>query len=484
MIEILKEFDRTNNQITSSILTDLITEHATVKNKMLDLYNRYTVQSVPIMDRTFDDTTKTNRQLNNAFDVEIIDTKVGYFAGYPISYQLDETDIKQDLQNKVISDFNVRNNIADLDAETVKYSAMCGVAGRLLYIDKEGKDRAMLLYPWEVIPIYDRSINDLQYAIRYYDVTFRGENEAYTVTRAEWYDSENITFFIQDSPGGQFILDDTEPINPMPHLFDGIPIIMFPNNDEMQGDAEKVLELIDGYDRTVSDVNSEIEDFRLAYLVFYGYEPTAEIIEAAKRTGAFGMDVKSEGVSVEYLTKTVNDTVIENHLNRLEANIMRFAKSVNMTDESFAGNLSGVAIRYKLMALENKCITLERKFTSALQQQFKLLSTIWAKKGIALDYLNVYFTFKRNIPVNLTDEADSTGKLKGMVSERTRLGLLSFVDDVDYELEEMEKDGEGMLSLDDEMGLKDTEDDQQAQEPEPGAEQNKNPILKNGADAA
>jgi SPP1 family phage portal protein len=145
----------------------------------------------------------------------------------------------------------------------------------------------------------------------------------------------------------------------------------------------------------------------------------------------------------------MNDTAIENHLNRLEGNIMRFGKSVNMTDESFAGNLSGVAIKYKLMALENKCITLERKMTASLRQQFKVLATAWAKKGIPVDYTNIFFQFKRNLPVNLLDEAQTTAQLRGHVSERTRLSQLSFVDDVEWELEEMAKDNDGLINLDD-----------------------------------
>jgi SPP1 family phage portal protein len=135
-------------------------------------------------------------------------------------------------------------------------------------------------------------------------------------------------------------------------------------------------------------------------------------------------------------------------LNRLEGNIMRFGKSVNMTDESFASNLSGVAIRYKLMALENKCITMERKMTAALRQQFRVLATAWAKKGIPVDYTNIFFQFKRNLPVNLLDEAQTTAQLRGHVSERTRLSQLSFVDDVEWEMEEMSKDDEGRLDLD------------------------------------
>ena len=306
----------------------------------------------------------------------------------------------------------------------------------------------MKVDPWEAILIYDRSIHEPQFGLRYYDVVLKDGKDEKTRTRVEWYDDTTVTYYLQDDKG-EYVLDSSEPANPQPHLLDLVPIIVFPNNEEQQGDAEKVVNIVDAYDRTMSDVNSEIEQFRLAYMAFYGYDPDEETLAKARKTGAFGMDEKTEGVGIEFITKTMNDVAVENHLNRLEGNIMRFGKSVNMTDESFASNLSGVAIRYKLMPLENKCITLERKMTAALRQQFKVLSTAWAKKGIAVDYTNIYFSFKRNLPVNLLDEAQSTGGLKGMVSERTRLSQLSFVDDVEWELAEMAKDNEGMLDLDD-----------------------------------
>jgi SPP1 family phage portal protein len=445
--DILNDLIRLNGQVNSDIIKDLIADHAPKRAKMLSLYNRYKTDDLPILNRTFDDESKINRKLNNSFDSEIVDTKVGYFIGYPISYQVDKEQPNADKADATLQDFNLRNSIDDLDSETVKMATICGYAARLLYIDRNGQERAMNVNPWEVILVYDRSINEPQFALRYYDVTVKTGKEEVTRTRVEWYDDTTVTYYLQDDKG-EYVMDISEPVNPQPHLFDLVPVIAFPNNEEQQGDAEKVLNLIDAYDRTLSDVNSEIEQFRLAYMAFYGYDPDEETLARAKQTGAFGLDEKGEGVGIEFITKTMNDTAIENHLNRLEGNIMRFGKSVNMTDESFAGNLSGVAIKYKLMALENKCITLERKMTASLRQQFKVLATAWAKKGILMDYTNIFFDFKRNLPVNLTDEADSTGKLKGNVSERTRLAQLSFVDDVDWELEEMKKDNEGRLDLD------------------------------------
>jgi SPP1 family phage portal protein len=248
---------------------------------------------------------------------------------------------------------------------------------------------------------------------------------------------------------GVYVLDETEPMNPRPHLFDGIPFIAFINNEERQGDCEKVLALIDAYDRSLSDVNSEIEAFRLAYMLFYGFVPDQETMELAKQTGAFGIDHPEDGSKIEFLTKDMNNTIIENHLDRLEKNILRFAKSVNFGDEQFAGNISGVAMKFKMFALESKCIIAERKFTAALRQQFKILASAWVKKGMSINYTDIWFQFKRNFPLNLLDEAQTSATLKGLVGEQTRLSQLSFVDDVQWEIDEMSKE---VLELDSMIG--------------------------------
>lgn len=454
MQNILKELAALDGQVTSDIIRDLIDQHAPIRAKMLDLYNRYKTDDLPILNREFEDENKINRKLNNSFDSEIVDTKVGYFIGNPISYQVDDVQQGSEKVDATLSDFTLRNNIDDLDSETVKMATICGYAARLLYIDRDGLERVMMVNPWEVILVYDRSINEPQFALRYYDVTIKDGKEEKTKTRVEWYDDQLVTYYLEDD-NGDYVLDISEPVNPQPHLFDLVPIVVFPNNEEQQGDAEKVLSLIDEYDILLSDGCIDEEQFSNAYMLFYGCDPTAEILRKVRQTGAFGLDEKTEGVGVEFLTKELDPEYLKFLLETLEAGIMRFGRTVNMTDENFSQNLSGVAIRYKLMALETKCITMERKITAALRQQFRVLATAWAKKGITVDYTNIFFQFKRNLPVNISDEADSTSKLKGLVSEKTRLSILSFIDDVDWELEEMAKDN-GFIDLDDEEDGDDT----------------------------
>jgi SPP1 family phage portal protein len=168
----------------------------------------------------------------------------------------------------------------------------------------------------------------------------------------------------------------------------------------------------------------------------------------AQKTGAFGLPADAD---VSFITKDVNDVVIENHLNRLEQNILRFAKHVNFGDEAFAGNQSGVALKFKLFGLDSKCQTTELKFKRALQQQWQCITSAWAQKGSRLDYLDIYAEFSRNFPLNLPEEAAATVALKGMVSEPTRLALLSFVDDPAFELSLMQQEAEEAMAVQQEM---------------------------------
>lgn len=458
-------------KVTSDIINDLITDAKDRHDEMADLYKRYKADdsTVPVFLRTFDDTNKINRTLNNSFDSEIVDTKVGYMFGRPVVYSMDKTEYQDeagnwtdkagyDRQQKVLDDFAALNMLDDLDSETGKMASICGMGARLCYIDKAGKARVMEVPPWECIWIYDRSINEPAYALRYYNVQMQDGDTWQTRTRVEWYDASTVTFYISGDKG-QYGLDESEqkwdpaneeyvPDNPKRHLFDTIPLIPFPNNGEAQGDSEKVLSLVDGYDRTVSDMNSELEQFRLAYMKFIGTTVDADTVKMAQKTGAFGLPADSD---VSFITKEINDAVIENHLNRLEQNILRFAKHVNFGDDAFAGNQSGVALKFKLFGLESKCIALELKFKKALLQQWQCVASAWQRAGIDIDPLNIFAEFSRNFPLNLLEEAQTSLALKGLVSEPTRLALLSFVDDPAYELQLMKQEQEEALAVQQEM---------------------------------
>ena len=54
----------------------------------------------------------------------------------------------------------------------------------------------------------------------------------------------------------------------------------------------------------------------LAYLVLRGMGMSEEMIQETQKSGAF--ELFDKDMDVKYLTKDVNDTMIENHLDRIE----------------------------------------------------------------------------------------------------------------------------------------------------------------------
>ncbi|WP_336968556.1 phage portal protein, partial [Bacillus cereus] len=335
--------DKQNGEPTSKLLKKIIDEFEPLKQRMINRYERYKAseKGVPIFTREFKgdgNKDKVNNKLNNDFFSEIIDTKIGYMFGLPISYSLDHED---DEVLKRIQDFLKANHTEDADAETGKFASICGYGARLLYHDKEGIEKVMNIKPYEAIFLTNSSIAEPKYAIRCYPIKVIDGDDFKDGYKVEFYNETNIIEYTGED------LDKLTETERIPNLFKGVPLIGFPNNEELQGDVDKAISLIEGYDRSFSDVNSEIEQFRLAYMIFKGVDIDDDTIEKLKQTGA--LDVGENG-EASFLTKDLNDNILEHHLDRLEKNICRFTKHVNLSDESFGGNLTGVAIRYKLLA--------------------------------------------------------------------------------------------------------------------------------------
>ena len=114
----------------------------------------------------------------------------------------------------------------------------------------------------------------------------------------------------------------------------------------------------------------------------------------------------------------------------------------NISDENF-GTSSGIALRYKLQSMNNLFRQKERKFTSGMNRRYKLIfsNPISQSHGVKKDdWLNIKYQFTPNYPANLLEEADIASKLDGLVSDETRISVLSMVGSAKDELDRMEKE--------------------------------------------
>ena len=432
-------------QIDSKMIQELLNAHSDMSQIYKEKYEKYKQEKLDIQSRVFADPHKLNNKIANDFRSTIVDQIVGYMFGTPITYGINEINYTEqkykEIMNK-IDRFLVLSDIQDLDSETGKMCAICGKAYRLCYINGDGEESVMELLPWETIVLRDK--DRVKYALRYYE--FYDENGRES-TKIDFYDDTYIYTFTRSNEG--FIMSE----EPKEHLFQFCPIVEFENNKEVMGDFDRVETLINAYDRLVSDNQNELEEFRQAYMVFDGdVELEKEDIVNARQTGAFAVP---KDCRPYFLTKSVDSSFNDGQRQVLEENIYKFSKSVNMSDEKFSGSTqSGESRKWKLIDLENKAITKERKFSKSLKDMFRVLCSAWNVKGVDLDYLDIYFSFTRTLPIDLSYYGEVAIKFKGIVADKTLLEMLPIIDDVEYELELQAK--EAQQKIEEQMSMMET----------------------------
>ena len=423
MIRLNPEVELTVENIKKFINNHRSCEFPRLK-KLYDYYNT----NNDILRRQMADSTKPNNKIANPYANYITNTLTGYFMGEPVTYSsLDENIVKE---LNLIFEYN---DEADENVELAKSASIFGAAYELLYVDEEGSIRFKQLDPTGCIPIYKDTIDEeLLYFIRYYYDKDILSNKTYMYIEVLTAD-KMIRYKANESCSELTLIEE------IPHYFKMIPIAIYKNNEEESGDFEKVITLIDAYDKLESDSLNDFEYFCDCYLALTGLNAEPEDVAKMKENRVLLLDQDS---SAEWLIKDNPDASIENIKNRLDKDIHKFANCPNMSDENFASNSSGVAIKYKMVGTENVIAIKERKFKKGLQRRIELIAAINALKGSAFDWRAIDIIFTRNLPSNDTEIASMVKTLSGIVSDETLLAQIPFVEDVESELERIKNERE------------------------------------------
>ena len=446
--DILKHLEVDDTKRMSDMLHDLVSGHRAGRGKIIsDLEDRYEQKNLPIQTRISRNPNKIDERIPNDFFADIVDTKQGYM-GNEVTIEADD-----ETAQKMLHDFHTINFSVDQNSELVKAAARDGVAYRLLYVPLvEGKPhiRVKQIPASEVVLFKDESLDETVFGLRFWyidDITGSGATKKSTKrTVVEWYDREFVTFYIDDGRGN-YSLDTskgTEGIQP--HLFAGVPIVPFRNNEEELGEAEKVVKLIDAYDTITSATVSEVEQFRLAYLALkdVGGIVSNEMIKSMEQTGILPLGPNGDA---HFITKDAAIAGVKILLDELRINIYQFARSIDLSKD-YGGDLRVIGWQVALLNLENSCKVTERKFEKALREQYRMVCAKWKEWGTDIDYLELRFEFTRNFPKDLGSEAKILIDLLGAVSRETAYRLVGFVDDPAAEAEAVKKDSEFYGTMD------------------------------------
>lgn len=395
------------------------------QRRLNDLYEAY-IGKYKII-KTVKKEGKPNNKLINNFAHKIVDDTVGYYLGEPIRYKSEDVALNEQIEK--ITEYNddaFHNTAIGEDLSTF------GRAAEIVYYDKDGWIRYAKINPMFLYVGYSDDVeHEIEYAIRWYDVF---DDDDKRTRYVEYYDAMEIVYYVQKSGG------DLLEVERKTHYFGIVPINIFENNKDGKGDFEDVISLIDAYNVMQSENVNDFQSFADAILFLRGIEFNTEDKEVLRDKDI--LQVYEPDGDAQWLVKTVNDSYVENMKNRLEKDIYQLSGTVNMSDESFGNNLSGVAIKYKLMSMESRVAKTERYFKKALQRRFEIICNFLNLKGGNFDYKSIDITFKRNIPINITEYATVAQQLSGIVSKETLLTLFPFVTDINAEMKRLENEND------------------------------------------
>ena len=387
--------------------------------KMLKMKAYYEGQH-DILKRVMSDTSKPNNRVVHGYANYITNTMTAYFMGNPVKYKFND----EGEQTKMDDVFRYNDEPAE-NISVEKDTSIYGAGYELVYVDSAGEIRFKRLDAIGCIPIYDTTLEEeLLYLIRFYsnydllDLVETIYVDLYTRDRIISYKSV---------AGEQLVY-----IGEMLHGFKGyVPISIYKNNEEEMGDFENVISMIDAYDRTVSDSINDMDQFADSYLVLKGIGAADDTdLATMKENRLLLLDDESDA---KFLVKDVNDTYSKNIEDRLNDDIYKFSGCVDLTSDITA--MSGIAIKYRLLGMENVCAIKEAYFRKGLLRRIELIGVV--ENAINPDKIitEVEMQFNRNLPTDNTESVDMVTKLSGIVSDETLLGLLPFVDDAEAELE-------------------------------------------------
>lgn len=377
----------------------------------------------------------SNIKITTNYAAYIANFTSAYLVGEPVSYTApDGMNIDQILTTLKKADSSTQDSDLALDI------AIYGRGYELIYMSSDEKPLPKLarISPLCAFVVYDDTVEQKPvFGVYWHSYIDENNSKRYKINVFTAYKEFR---FMSDEDFG-IIGDVTE----IPHSFGVVPLIEYYNNGQRGGDFEQVISLIDADNLLQSDRINDKEQFVNALLVLKGVtlgddnEEAKETLNALKQEGV--MQLPAEGADAAYLTRQFEENSIETLRMSIVNDIHKISCVPDMSDKNFAANVSGVAMKFKLIGLEQFTKTKERYFAEGLRYRLKAIQNILTVKGAAaVDTEEIKITFKRSLPVNAVEEAQEVNLLSGQVPQKLLLSRLSFVEDVDEAIAELEKE--------------------------------------------
>ncbi|EGO2676773.1 phage portal protein [Enterococcus faecalis] len=433
---------------------DFITEMKPFFDDRERKYKAYTSEENEIDSRPKPNTKiiKVNNKLHAGLYNTIVDQAADHFTGIPVKWDYDITEQRKSLIQKTKDLFlgNVSAKIetpkefdrlaelvkemrfAMLDSDTARYQGACGVAFRLLEpVETAGEWQlwACNVEPWRAEK-YENADIFIREKYDTHQKKFFEEMKVVTKKKILTY-NRYVETNLMNAAETFKLTSETD--NPLETFY----LSEFKNNTNRYCDFEVAEELSDAFDRSLSDQQNEVEQFKLAYMAISGSRLDEK--EARRMMEQLGIiNLPDPQAKVGYVTKDINKDFNEYHLNQLKKLYYTVTKSIDFNDEVFKSNSSGEARKWQIIALEAKTNTKEQYFKEGLKEVAETMAAfIKFNDKLEVDVSKIVFTFSRSLPTDIGYLAEALPKLAPYVSKRTIINQIPFVKDPDYEADMM-----------------------------------------------
>lgn len=363
-------------------------------------------------------------RLTHPFAQEIADFQTSFSVGNPIGV---EADSKHDTLDDVndYNDVDTLNN--DLFLDMTKY----GRAVELTYRE-DNTERIVRLDPLNTFVIYSNDVDPHPImAVRLSERMVIDQTTQAGVVLSNPIKKYIVEYWTEDTHAvsNEIVLADNLKIAYTESLVT-MPVVEYWNNTLRTGDYENVIPLIDAYDAAQSDTANYMTDMNDAILTIKGdidslfdgadlminpddkdaaiklakakQEMLNEMKNARMLLLKSGISATGTQTSVDanYIYKQYDVQGVEAYKNRLYKNIHAFSRTPDVSDDNFASNASGVAMKYKQLGVIQLAATKRRQFEKGLYRRYKIIQTL--ENAVSgkwdIDYNDIRFTFHDNLP--------------------------------------------------------------------------------------
>ena len=372
---------------------------------------------------------RSNQIVIDNFVNKFINEEVQYSLGNPLSY-VSLTGNKDIIDDIYKATFHWRDNH---NQELMRTLEIYGTAYILNYIDGKGRFSERILSPKNSIVYTDTDGVPLRF-IHFYKLKY-----------------DDVEYHDIYYPGGRIdIYKDNTKIATKSHPFNSIPLSICKMENIEDTIYFKIKKLQDAYNEILSDQVNTINDYRRAYLVVSGVKVDDDMTKQLQTHGLINLQSSSNS-SVKWLVKDMPDGYIQNTLERIRSAMYESCNHID-GNEKLQSNISGTALRSRLVFLEQRCNMMLDIVVNSIYERIERLLEYLDNKGSNYSITDIKINSSPCIPI------DEITLIQGLVqlgigehiSLETALSRLPFIENPAHEIEKInaEKQHSQKIELD------------------------------------